>query len=167
MKVLVVNTMAPFVWGGAEELAENLVRQLNLTAGVESELLRLPFQWYPAERLPLEIFIHRTFRLHNVDRVIALKFPAYLVPHERKTLWLLHQLRQAYDFGAGETFIPDTDRGLEIRRLVRENDLAAFRESARIFVNSAITRRRLAANCGIDGTVLLPPVNDPELFGGG
>lgn len=167
MKVLVVNNMAPFVWGGAEELAENLVRRLNATPGVESELLRLPFQWEPVERLPLEIYIHRTFRLHNTDRVIALKFPAYLVPHERKTLWLLHQFRQAYDHGRGETHIPDTDRGREIRRLIRENDVACFRDSAKIFVNSEITRRRLEANTGMTGEVLLAPMNDPELFAGG
>jgi len=166
MKVLVLNSMAPFVWGGAEELADNLVRQLNATPGVESELLRLPFQWLPAERLPLEIYIHRTFQIFNADRVIALKFPAYLVPHERKTLWLLHQFRQGYD-GEAESYIPETGRGGEIRRLIRENDTVAFREASRIFVNSEITRRRLMAGCGVDGTVLLPPVNDPELFTGG
>lgn len=167
MKVLVVNNMAPFVWGGAEELAENLVRRLAATPGVESELLRLPFQWDPVERLPLEIYIHRTFQLYNVDRVIALKFPAYLVPHACKTLWLLHQFRQAYDHGPTETHIPDTARGREIRRLVRDADTACFADCARIFVNSDITRRRLADDTGFAGEVLLPPVNDPELFGGG
>lgn len=167
MKVLVVNNMAPFVWGGAEELAENLVRRLNVTPGVQSELLRLPFQWEPAERLPLEIYIHRTYRLQNIDRVIALKFPAYLVPHERKTLWLLHQFRQAYDHGREETHIPDTERGRDIRRLIRESDAACFSACAKIFVNSEITRRRLGANSGVTGEVLLPPMNDPELFAGG
>ena len=32
-----------------------------------------------------------------VDRLIGLKFPAYLIPHPRKVIWLLHQHRQAYD----------------------------------------------------------------------
>ncbi|MCW5770577.1 MAG: glycosyltransferase [Rhodospirillaceae bacterium] len=167
MKVLVVNNMAPFVWGGAEELAEHLVRNLNATPGVESEMLRLPFQWEPAERLPIEIFIHRTLRLNNVDRVIALKFPAYLVPHAHKTLWLLHQFTQAYAASTDDTYLPDTARGREIRRLVHANDLACFRECRAVFVNSEETRRRLAANSGVDGGVLLPPVNDPELFTGG
>lgn len=166
MKVLVINNMAPFVWGGAEELAENLVRRLNATPGVQSELLRLPFQWNPAERLPLEIYIHRTYRLHNADRVIALKFPAYLVPHERKTLWLLHQYRQAYDLTGEHTNIPDTERGREIHRLIRENDATCFRDCANIFVISETTRRRLQANIGIAGEVLMHPMNDPELFAG-
>src|SRR5206468_2357538 len=36
-----------------------------------------------------EMLIARTLRLYNVDRVIALKFPAYLIPHHDKRLWLL------------------------------------------------------------------------------
>ena len=48
MKVLIVNNMAPFVWGGAEELAANQEKQLVL-AGHEAEVLRIPFQWNPAE----------------------------------------------------------------------------------------------------------------------
>jgi hypothetical protein len=49
MKVLVVNNAAPFVRGGAEELADHLVRELNATKGVEAELMRIPFRWEPAE----------------------------------------------------------------------------------------------------------------------
>ena len=33
----------------------------------------------------------------KVDAVIALKFPAYLVQHERKIVWLIHQHRSAYE----------------------------------------------------------------------
>ena len=39
MKVLVVNNAVPFIWGGAEELARNLVIALNATNGVSAELL--------------------------------------------------------------------------------------------------------------------------------
>lgn len=49
MKVLVVNNAAPFIRGGAEELADRLVRELNATSGIEAELLRIPFRWEPAE----------------------------------------------------------------------------------------------------------------------
>ena len=87
--------MAPFVRGGAEELAYHLNARLNATPGVRAEVLRVPFSWEPFERLANEIFINPMLRLLNVDRVIALKFPAYLIPHEQKILWLLHQYRQA------------------------------------------------------------------------
>ena len=97
MKVLIVNNAVPFVWGGAEELAVNLCRRLNALDGVEAEILRIPFKWEPKERIPAEIILNRNLEIMNVDRVIALKFPAYLLQHDRKTIWLLHQFRQAYD----------------------------------------------------------------------
>src|SRR5689334_22136762 len=97
MKVLVLNNAAPFVRGGAEELADHLVYRLNLLSSVQAELLRIPFRWEPAERILDEILIAKNLHLHKVDRVIGLKFPAYLIPHSNKVLWLLHQFRQAYD----------------------------------------------------------------------
>lgn len=167
MKVLVVNNAAPFIRGGAEELADNLVRQLNATPGVESELLRIPFKWAPTERLIEEVLIHRRLRLVNVDRVIALKFPAYLVPHERKTLWLLHQFRQAYDLAeAGQGL---SDEGLEgdVKRVIRRADDECFAACQRIFVNSPVTQARLRRFNGVEAEVLYPPLNDAELFTGG
>lgn len=167
MKVLVVNNAAPFVRGGAEELADNLVRELNATRGVESELLRLPFSWSPTERLVEEILIHRSLRLYNADRVIALKFPAYLVPHARKTLWLLHQFRQAYDLGDAGQGLGDAGREGEIKRAVRAADDACFRDCRAILCNSPVTRDRLERYNGVRGEVLYPPLNDAALFTGG
>lgn len=167
MKVLVVNNAAPFIRGGAEELADNLVAQLNATAGVESELLRLPFAWSPTERLVEEILIHQAFKLINVDRVIALKFPAYLVPHAHKTLWLLHQFRQAYDLGDAGQGLGDAGREGEIKGAVRRADEAAFAGCRAIFCNSSVTRDRLRRYNGVEGAVLHPPLNDAELFTGG
>ena len=84
MNVLVLNNAAPFIRGGAEELAEQLVQSLNTTAGVEAELLRIPFRWEPADRILEEILINRNLHLYKVDRVIALKFPAYLIAHRTR-----------------------------------------------------------------------------------
>ncbi len=70
MKVLVVNNAAPFIRGGAEELADHLVRKLNAATGVQAELLRVPFAWSPRERLIDEIVLNQAFQLYNVDRVI-------------------------------------------------------------------------------------------------
>jgi hypothetical protein len=97
MKILVTTNAVPFVRGGAEELAEHLVQHLNARKGIQAELLRVPFRWDPAERLIDEIVLNRSLKLYNVDRVIGMKFPAYLIPHDNKMLWLMHQYRQAYD----------------------------------------------------------------------
>ena len=167
MKVLVVNNMAPFVWGGAEELATHLQKNL-IIAGHEAEILRIPFQWEPATRIPSQMLMVRAFELWNVDRVIALKFPAYLIRHPKKTLWLLHQYRQAYDlFDVGQTNLPPGTQGTELRDLIKNADNESFAESRHIFTNSEVTRQRLLKYNGFDADVLLPPVNDPELFPGG
>lgn len=167
MKVLVVNNMAPFVWGGAEELAIHLQKNLVI-AGHEAEILRIPFQWEPATHIPSQMLMVRAFELWNVDHVIALKFPAYLIRHPKKTLWLLHQYRQAYDLlDAGQTNLPPGKHGNELQALIRNADNESFAESRHIFTNSEVTRQRLLKYNGFDAEVLLPPVNDPELFQGG
>lgn len=167
MKVLIVNNMAPFIWGGAEELAINLQKQI-IVAGHDAEVLRIPFKWEPADRIPSQMLMVRTFELTNADHVIALKYPAYLIRHPRKTLWLLHQYRQAYDlFDAGQTNIPQGAEGESLRALIRNADNETFRESRHIFTNSDTTKQRLKHYNGFDAEVLLPPLNDPNLFTGG
>ena len=129
MKVLVVNTMAPFVHGGAEALADSL-RENLIIAGHEAEVLRIPFKWEPATRVVPQMLMVRALELRNVDRVIALKFPAYLIRHPVKTVWLLHQYRQAYDlYDAGRSNLPVGETGQEIRGVIRTGDDESFRES--------------------------------------
>jgi glycosyltransferase involved in cell wall biosynthesis len=167
MKVLIVNNMAPFVWGGAEELALHLEKNLVI-AGHDAEILRIPFQWEPACGIVSQMLMARAFELSNVDHVIALKFPAYLIRHSSKTLWLLHQYRQAYDlFDAGQSNIPVDATGDELRKIIHNADNEAFSESRRIFTNSDVTRLRLEKYNDFDAEVLFPPLNDPELFTGG
>jgi len=167
MKVLVVNNMAPFVRGGAEALAEHLIRNLEI-AGHQAELLRVPFQWEPATRIPSQMLMARALELQNVDHVIALKFPAYLIQHPRKTLWLVHQYRQAYDlYDAGQTNLPPGQTGADIRQLIRNADDECFRDARRIFAISDVTQQRLARYNGVHADILRAPINDPERFTGG
>lgn len=164
MKVLIVNNMAPFVWGGAEELATHLCSQLH-KSGHEAEVLRIPFQWEPAENVISQMLLVRNLELWNVDRVIALKFPAYLIRHHHKTIWLLHQFRQAYDlFDAGLSHIRRDALGDNIRRSVREADVECFRGARKVFSNSEVTRERLLRYNDINSEVLFPPLNDAGLF---
>jgi len=165
MKILVVNNMAPFIRGGAEELADHLVANLQRTKGVSAELLRIPFSWEPYDRVIDEMMLCRMMEPYWVDRVIGLKFPAYLLPHSRKTIWLLHQYRQAYDlFDNGQSHIPDNERGNAIRDLVRNADQSCFSAVQRIFVNSGTTQDRLKRYNGFSSTILPPPLNDPDVF---
>jgi glycosyltransferase involved in cell wall biosynthesis len=164
MNVLVLSNMLPFVHGGAEELAANLVLNLQ-RRGVDAEAMALPFSWDPPERLIEEMLIARSLRITNVDRVIALKFPAYLVEHPNRCVWLLHQYRQAYDLRvAGQTNLGFDARGDAIQAAIQTADTASLGSAQRLYTNSSVTSGRLRRFNGLNSTVLPPPLNDPELF---
>lgn len=164
MKVAVVNNAVPFVRGGAEVLASALVAELERHGHV-ADLVRLPFAWDPVERIYDSMLAASLVRIVNVDRVIALKFPAYLVPHDHKVIWLLHQFRQFYDlWGSPLGGYEASPRVEEVRSLVQEADLRAFSETPAIFTNSAVVSQRLRAFNGISSRVLHPPLANPEAF---
>src|SRR5690242_6786284 len=164
MRVAVVNNWAPFLRGGAEFLADALVSKLQ-TYGHEAVLVRLPFRWDSPEKIAEHILASRCLRLHNVDRVIALKFPAYFIPHDNKVVWLLHQFRQAYDlWGTGLQDLPDSSVGRRIREIVIQSDNAYLPECRAIYTNSHITGERLRKFNNLDSTVLYPPLSDPDRF---
>jgi glycosyltransferase involved in cell wall biosynthesis len=167
MKVLVINGMAPFIWGGAEELALHLVKNLNVQ-GYQTKLLRIPFQWEPYTKIPTQMLIPESLELDEADRVIALKFPAYLVNHSNKTIWLMHQYRQAYDLlDSGQSNIADGEEGDLVIQHIKRADAHVFSNARRIYTNSPVTSARLKHYNGFDSEVLQPPPNDPELFIGG
>ncbi|WP_127166856.1 glycosyltransferase family 4 protein [Xanthomonas euvesicatoria] len=167
MKILVVNNMVPGIRGGAEELADRLVANLRLH-GHESELLRIPFTWDPPERLIGEMLMCQNFRLGNVDRVIAMKFPAYLLPFDDKVMWLAHQYRQAYDlWDAGQSNIPDTAEGRQIRSAIIETDNQCLDTVKQIYAVGRTVQERLLRYNHVHSSVLRAPLNDEEMFVGG
>jgi glycosyltransferase involved in cell wall biosynthesis len=164
MRVAIVNNQAPFVRGGAELLAEWLHDKLE-QYGHEAEIVRLPFQWNPPERIVDHMLSARLVRLANVDRVVAFKFPAYYVPHESKVLWLLHQFRQAYDlWGTPYQDIPGTPSGHRIRDAIIEGDRCYLQDAERIYTNSKIVGHRLSLYCGIQSEILFPPLLDATRY---
>ena len=167
MKIAVVNAMAPFIWGGAEELAHHLVQNLQLS-GHTATLLRIPFAWEPFSGIPAEMSRIKALRLDQFDRVISLKFPVYLLEAERHSTWLIHQYRQAYDlFGSPYGNIPLTPAGDEVRRLIVEHDNHALGRGRKLFTISSEVSDRLERFNGIKADALRAPLNDPHLFSGG
>lgn len=163
MKIVVLNNAVPFVRGGAEFLAEWLVQRLN-QFGHSAMLVRIPFQWNPPEKILDSIVACKMMAVPNCDRVIALKFPAYLIPHEDKVLWLLHQFRQAYDlWGTPLQSLPDNSWGATIRDAVRMEDTRSL-SALRIYTNSRVTSERLIRFNGIGSEVLFPPLQAPEQY---
>jgi glycosyltransferase involved in cell wall biosynthesis len=139
---------------------------LNATRGISAEVLRVPSSSERSERLADEIFINRALQLPTVDRVIALMFPAYIIPHHTKVIWLLHRLWQAHEptDRAGPN-LPEPSTEEKIRQWIWRCDFEAFSESRRIFTGSQVIRECLRRDNGFESDVLIPPLNNPELFG--
>lgn len=159
MKLLVANNAAPFVRGGAELLADRLVTELQ-RAGHEAELLRLPIGNDPQQVLE-GIVAAAMLQPVLVDRIVGLKFPAYLVPHHDVVIWLVHQFRQAYDPPpVGWPSDPVLD---QVVGAVRTADRAAFTRAKRVYAISPVVAERLERSSGMAAEVLMtPPHTDHE-----
>ncbi|HUK18807.1 MAG TPA: glycosyltransferase family 4 protein [Bryobacteraceae bacterium] len=173
MRVLVVTSSVPFVRGGAEILAENL-RDVLAATGHAAELTAIPFKSYPADGIPGQILACRLLDLTEscgtrIDRIIGLKFPAYLIPHPNKVLWLLHQYRTAYELwdhpAAGDLIRAPS--GPMIRDAIQRVDRELIPEAKAVYTLSHNVSRRLQRFCGIDSQPLYNPPAHAEQFHGG
>jgi glycosyltransferase involved in cell wall biosynthesis len=146
-------------------LAEGL-REAIERAGHEVEIVRFPFKWYPAEVIPSQVLAARLLDLSEfsgtrIDRVIGLKFPAYLVPHPRKSLWLVHQHRSAYDFWeSGHSDLLHMPQGRAVRDFIRDADDRFIPEAQSVLTISAnVSERLLRFNHIASKPLYHPPLN--------
>jgi hypothetical protein len=100
-RILICGSQIPFVRGGAECLVDSLAAELA-ARGHAVDQVRLPFSLASRGRLLESALAWRLIDVEAVegrpvDRVIATRFPSYLVKHPNKVVWLVHQLRQVYD----------------------------------------------------------------------
>lgn len=170
MRIAVANVQVPFVHGGAEVHADNLVRQLR-ARGFETELITIPFKWYPPERLIESIAIARMMDLSEangvrIDRLIGLKFPIYLAPHPDKVLWILHQYRSAYDLWDHPDHgdLINLPTGQAVRAAVHYADRRFIPEASAVYANSRNVAQRLGHYNGIAAKPLYHPPAEAEHF---
>lgn len=165
MRVGIATVQVPFVQGGAEALAASLQAAL-VQAGHEAEIIAMPFKWYPAARIPDHMLAARLLQVEEscgqrIDRLIGLKFPAYLMPHPSKRLWLLHQYRSAYDFWdqpfSDLRHAPD---GAHIRTVIHQADTALIPECEQVYTLSRTVSDRLQRFNGITAEPLYHPPPD-------
>jgi glycosyltransferase involved in cell wall biosynthesis len=162
MRVAVAAPQVPFVRGGAELMAEDLVTALR-ARGHDADLVTIPFKWYPGTRVLDQAFLWRLVDLtesdgRRIDRVIATKFPAYCVRHPNKVAWVLHQFRQAYDYDRtdlGQFSESAEDRAT--RRAIERLDAVALGEARRVFATSRNVADRLKRFNDVDAEVLPHP----------
>ncbi|MEA5533082.1 glycosyltransferase family 4 protein [Crocosphaera sp. XPORK-15E] len=169
MKIIITTVQVPFVRGGAEILAEELLGVLQ-EAGHEVEIVAVPLKGYPPQNILDTMLACRLLDIieshgQSIDKVIGLKFPAYLIPHPRKVLWLLHQHRDAYDLWGHEYCnlcrYPD---GFAIRDSIINSDHKTFAECSGIFTIAANVSKRLKYFSNFDSIPLYHPPKNSELF---
>jgi glycosyltransferase involved in cell wall biosynthesis len=169
LRVAIATVQVPFVRGGAEMHAEGL-RDALRSAGHEAEIASMPFKWYPPELIPTQILAARLLDLEascgvGIDRLVGLKFPAYLVRHPAKVLWLLHQHRSAYDLWESPYGdLHGAPHGAEVRDIIRNADARLIPEARAVYTNSRNVTDRLRRFCGIDSTPLYHPPPQAERY---
>jgi glycosyltransferase involved in cell wall biosynthesis len=169
LRILIATVRVPFVNGGAELHAEGLRRALA-DAGHQAEIVAMPFKWYPPERILDQMLACRLLDLSEtvgvpVDRLIALKFPAYLIPHPRKVIWVLHQHRQAYDLWRNPLDdLSSYAHGADVRTAIHRADTELIPQARHVFANSQNVARRLKTYCGVDAAPLYHPPPDAGRF---
>ncbi|HUS13291.1 MAG TPA: glycosyltransferase family 4 protein [Pyrinomonadaceae bacterium] len=162
MNVLICTTQVPFTTGGAEAHVEGLKRAL-IQAGHNTEVVALPFKWYPPAEIMRSALAWRLLDLSEangkpVDLVIGMKFPAYLVAHPRKVLWIMHQYRAAYNLWNTPfddlSAYPD---GAQVREWIRQVDNRLIPDAKRVFANSKTVAARLRRYNNIESQPLYHP----------
>ncbi len=170
MHIVIATTQVPFVHGGAEVHADNLCAAL-IEAGHRAEIVRIPYKWYPPESILDAMAACRLLDVseangRRIDLMIGLKFPAYLMPHPNKVLWILHQHRTAYeqwDHELGDMIV--YPNGQEIRTAIYAADRKAIPEAKRVYTNSNNVSSRLQRFLGIRSTPLYhPPLNAEKFY---
>jgi glycosyltransferase involved in cell wall biosynthesis len=169
VRIVIATVQIPFVSGGAESHAAGLKAALERD-GHEAEIVTVPFNPADPERIADQMLACRLFDLTEihgtrVDRLIGLKFPAYLIPHPNKVVWVLHQHRAAYDlWDYPFEELSASPRGLIVREAIRRAD-QLLAEARAVFANSKNIANRLGHFCGINATALYhPPPHADEFF---
>jgi glycosyltransferase involved in cell wall biosynthesis len=169
MNVIVASTQWPYMSGGSEVLAAALVENLK-AHGHRAELILLPFFPRPISHVAASIQLARTMEIGEtnfgaIDRLITLKFPAYLIDHPRKTLWLVHQYRQMYELwdepGIGFASLPLAE---SLRAAVCSADRLYLPHHRLRFAISNTVAARLQKWCGLDAETLYPPLPNAAAY---
>jgi glycosyltransferase involved in cell wall biosynthesis len=162
VRIAVCRPQVPFVHGGAEVVADDLVGELR-ARGHEAESVTVPFKWYPGTRVLDQAFLWRLLDLteadgRQIELVIATKFPAYCVRHPNKVAWVLHQFRQAYDYDRTELGqFSESAEDRATRAAVERLDRVALGEARRVFATSRNVAERLSRSTGIEAGLLPHP----------
>jgi glycosyltransferase involved in cell wall biosynthesis len=170
--VVVCEAQVPFIRGGAEALVRELVREFR-ERGFDTELVSVPFKWYPKTELLPHAGAWRLLDLSEsngrpIDLLVATKFPTYFARHPRKVAWLVHQHRAAYDLiDTPFTDFTHQEADVALRERLMALDTEMLGECRGLFSISATISKRVERFNGLKATPLYhPPRLAARLRGG-
>jgi hypothetical protein len=152
VNVAILSCREPFRRGRTELLAGSLAERLR-AAGHRAQVVELPFSTRSVARIFESMLAARLVALRNVDRVVALAFPAYYVSHDDTVIWLQDDFRPSSAVGAGE---PHAVAALT--DAVDRNDARLLARATGLFVGSAELRDRIRRRTGVEAAVLPSPL---------
>ena len=160
MRILIPSVQVPFIKGGAILMTQGLKDAL-IDWGHEAEILTFPFRFSPTESIVnlIEFCKKQEFNISEIDRVIALQFPAYYIQHPHKTLWLMHQHRAVYDL-----FDTDNRELHSLKIEIEKNDNVELLKFEKSFSISKNVANRLKKFNNIEATPLYHPPSDEDKF---
>ncbi|HEX4966606.1 MAG TPA: glycosyltransferase family 4 protein [Thermoanaerobaculia bacterium] len=169
-RIVICATQVPFAHGGAEMLVESLRDELA-ARDFAVDVVAIPFDWPTRIDLLKGSLAWRLINMESaggqrIDLVIATRFPSYLVKHPNKVVWLIHQLRQAYDL-LGTRYSDFTDReprDAKALEMIRAMDRRTLAEARAVYTISGNVADRLRRNNGVEAAVLYPPPKLDPLY---
>src|SRR5439155_14121048 len=141
-----------------------------IEAGHDTDVVSLPFKWYPPREIIRSTVAWRMLDVteangRSVDMVIGMKFPAYLVQHPRKVLWIIHQYRSAYDL-AGTPYddLGYYHDGVATRSFVKNVDEKFIPRALKVYANSQNVAARMLRFNKISSEPLFHPPPRSEIL---
>ena len=172
MNILICTTQVPFTFGGGEMHVENLKRAC-IEGGYNAEITAVPFKWYPPSELMRNALAWRILDLTEangrpIDLLIGMRFPAYLVSHPNKIIWLMHQYRAAYElWDTPFNDLKNYAEGEYVREFIKNADNKFIPEAKKVFANSSNVANRLKKFNNIESKPLYhPPPRANTLYAG-
>lgn len=173
MRVGIATVHTPGIHGGAEFLVDGLVEAVR-AAGHSVHKISMPFFFEPmdAAAKTMDHCLSANFLPYGggqIDRMICLKFPAYMIRHPDKRIWLLHQHRSAYDlYGTPYGWLPGKKETDALRQRIIEADNESLGggsagSSRAVYTIAERVCSRLRQYNGIESKALYhPPANAQE-----
>ena len=94
---MVAPSPVPFTRGGAERALWGIQAAINDLTHHEAEMIKFPVDESTLPSLMASYELFAGLDLNHFDRIIATKYPAWMVAHPHKTILMMHVLRGVYD----------------------------------------------------------------------